>query len=63
MKIESILQKKISQCYKHSCVGDCLEVVAPLWEKEPADQTDPRCIKVPPLVAPGDGKDAWQCLQ
>jgi hypothetical protein len=49
-------------CYKHFVESDCLEVVTPCEDTDPADQTDPRRLKVPPFVAPGNGKDAWQCL-
>ena len=49
-------------CYKHFVESDCLEVVSPCEDTDPADQTDPRRLKVPPFVAPGNGKDAWQCL-
>ena len=42
--------------------SDCLEVVTPCEDTDPADQTDPRRLKVPPFVAPRNGKDAWQCL-
>ena len=49
-------------CYKHVVESDCLEVVTPCEDTDPADQTDPRRLKVPPFVAPRNGKDAWQCL-
>ena len=32
--------------------SDCLEVVTPCEDTDPADQTDPRRLKVPPFVAP-----------
>jgi hypothetical protein len=29
---------------------------------DPDKQSGPRCIEVPPFVAPGNGQHAWQCL-
>jgi hypothetical protein len=61
MKIRSIGEagQSVLQAFRGKrLLGGC----DPCEDTDPADQTDPRRLKVPPFVAPGNGKDAWQCL-
>ncbi len=43
-------------------MGDRFKVAMTAVASNPEHQTDPRLIEVPPFVAPGNGKDAWQFL-
>jgi len=58
----AVLRRRVSLWHKHRWKAIAWRSALTCDDADPANETDPRRFKVPPFVAPGNGKDVEQCL-
>jgi len=58
----TVLRRRVSLWHKHRWRAIAWRSIKVCDDKDPAKETDPRRFKVPPFVAPGNGKDVEQFL-